>query len=78
MPLRSDLSGQQVMTQWRIGATGTYLCTLRYDLSRQRVLAHRRIETTRTSLCITIRFVLLLKTVFHYEMICPDNYQTCP
>ena len=113
MPIRSDLSRQQVMTQRRFGATGTFLCitmrfvllaiklfairsdlsrqqrsessntckthydticptgcqlfAIRSDLSRQRILARWRIKTTCTSLCITIRFVLLLTTIFHYD-----------
>ena len=39
--------------------TSNQLFAIRSDLSRQ-----------RPSICITIRFILLLKTVFHYDMIC--------
>ena len=41
---------------------GNHLFAMRSDFSRQ-----------QTSLFIMIRFVLLLKTVFHCDMICPDS-----
>ena len=46
-------------------------------LSRQRRMKHQRSEATGSCLCITIRFVLLLTTAFHYDMLCSNNYQTC-
>ena len=51
--------------------TGNQLFAIQSDMSRQRLLAHRRSAAIDMSLCITIRFVLLLTTIFHYDMICP-------
>ena len=86
--IRSDLSRQQIIIQRRNGANGTksvhydticptgnQLFALRSNLYRQRLLAPQRSAATGTSLCITIRFVLLLTTVFHYDMICPTSNQ---
>ena len=72
------------MTQYLIGATGTFsvhydvncscgnqIFAIQSDMSRQWLLAHQRSAATGTSLRITIQFVLLLITIFHYDMICP-------
>ena len=39
-------------------------------MSRQRLLTHLRSAATGTSLCIVIRCVLLLMTIFHYDVVC--------
>ena len=62
------------------------VCAWRYDLSdwlsifcntirfvQTATLTYRRREATGSSLCITI-----LTTIFHYDVINPDNCQTCP
>ena len=43
-------------------------------MSRQRLLAHQRSAATGTSLSISLGFVLLLTTIFHYDMVCPVAY----
>ena len=48
---------------------------IRSDKSRRQRMTHRRSEATGTSLCITIRFVLLLTTFFHYNIICLTSNQ---
>ena len=81
MPIRSDLSRQQIMTQWRIGATGTqsvhydtiyptgnqlYVLTATFGTSVQ--WSNRHVFMQYDLICpnsIAIRFVQLLKTVFH-------------
>ena len=85
MPIRSDLSRQQVMTQRRIGATVTYLCitichtaiklfAMRSDLSRQRCTKQPAAHEARsTCLCNTIRFILLAVSFLQYNLIHPDS-----
>ena len=86
MPLRSDLSRRQVMTQRRIEAIGTFLCittqfvllaiklfAILSDLSRHRCMKQQRSETSNTCMCITMRFVLLAVSFLQYNLICPDG-----
>ena len=86
MPIRSDLSRQQDITQRRIGATGTFQCitirfvflaiklfAMRSDLSRQRCMKRQRSVTGNTCLCILIRFVQLAVSFFRYDLICPNS-----
>ena len=79
MPIRSDLSKQRRMTQRRIGATGTLSvhCDTICPTGNRLLAIWSNLSRKRPSLCTTIRFVLLLKTVLHYDMICPDSCQSC-
>ena len=72
MTIQSDLSRQQVMTERRIGATGTFNA-LRYDLSKQRCMKQQRSKTSNTCMWITIRFVLLAVSFLQYDLICPNS-----
>ena len=86
LPMRSDLSRQQVMTQRRIGVTGTFLCIMiRFvllaiklfvipsNVSRHGCMKQQRSETSDSCLCIAIRFALLAVSFLQYDMICPDS-----
>ena len=59
---------------------GTYLyIMIRFFLLAIKLFAIRSdLFRQRPSLCFMIRFALLLKTVFHYDIICPESCQTCP
>ena len=61
--------------------TGCQLFAIRFDLFRQRCMKQQRSEASSTCIFIVllaVRFVLLLKTVFLYDMIGPGSCQTCP